>query len=320
MKQISRVLAAVDFSVPARSAYDQALALARHNAAELIVIQAVPPEQPFDAQGQERRALATSLRQMASEAKVEFAYRVQHGDPAEIILLHAASVRPDVIVVGSHQRRGLERLRVGSVSERVVAKTSIPVLVVPARLRLTPTGAFRHVAVAVALRGSSDTTIERALDVASETAERVTLLHAVPGFSDGVPARLHRYGMPEFERQLARDARRALQLAVPAGRHLPAAVHTRVLRGDTPTELGKVLEDIGADLLVVGVPRRGRVATSLFGTTAARVMRVIDVPLLAIPGVSTHLSRLRDAKAVTWPVSGRHERRSSHATSLWHAY
>ena len=74
---------------------------------------------------------------MASKAKVEFSYRVQHGDPAEIVLLHASSVRPDVIVVGCHQRRGLERLRAGSVRASVVAKTSIPVLVVPARPRLS---------------------------------------------------------------------------------------------------------------------------------------------------------------------------------------
>lgn len=315
MKHISRVLAAVDFSVPARRAYDYALAVAKHHSAELVVIQAVPPEHPFNWHGRERRELATNLRQMASEAKVEFAYRVQHGDPAEIILLHAGAVRPDVIVVGSHQRRGLERLRVGSVSERVVAKTSIPVLVVPATLRVPATGAFRHVAVAVALRESSDATIERALDVASDTAERVTLLHAVPGFPGGVPAHLHRYGIPEYERQLARDARQALQLAVPPGRHSPAAVHTRVLRGDTPTELGKVLEDIGADLLVVGVPRRGWVATSLFGTTAARVMKMIDVPLLAIPGVGSGVGEkttsARDAArdqagAVRIPVAPRH--------------
>jgi nucleotide-binding universal stress UspA family protein len=165
VKQISRVLAAVDFSVPARSADEHALALARHHAAELVVIQAVPLEHLFNWHGRERRELAAGLRQMASKAKVEFAYRVQHGDPAEIVLLHASSVRPDVIVVGSHQRRGLERLRAGSVRARVVAKTSIPVLVVPARPRLSATGAFRHVAVAVALRGSSfDTTIERALE------------------------------------------------------------------------------------------------------------------------------------------------------------
>ena len=42
MKQISRVLAAVDFSVPARSADEHALALARHHAAELFVDLAAP--------------------------------------------------------------------------------------------------------------------------------------------------------------------------------------------------------------------------------------------------------------------------------------
>ena len=37
-------LAAIDFSKPARDAFDYALALSRHHGAELIAIQAVPPD------------------------------------------------------------------------------------------------------------------------------------------------------------------------------------------------------------------------------------------------------------------------------------
>jgi nucleotide-binding universal stress UspA family protein len=291
VERLSRILAAVDFSSPARRAFDYALALASRHGAELFVIQAVPPEQAFNWDGAERQALKASLRRAADEAEVEFEYRTQHGDAAEMILLHARSLRPDVIVMGSHQRRGLERWRFGSVSERVVAKASVPVLVVPTSLRSAATGTFRHVAVAVDLTAVSDAAVERALEVASDSADRITLLHAVPGFASGVPRNLHRFGIAEYQNQLVRDARRALQLAVPAKRSARAAIHTRVVRGDTATELGRVVGTMDADLLVVGVPRRGIAANALFGTTAARLLKVTDVPLLAVPADSRRSGR-----------------------------
>ena len=45
MKQFSRVLAAVDFSKPARGAFEYALALSKQHGAELAVVQAVPLNQ-----------------------------------------------------------------------------------------------------------------------------------------------------------------------------------------------------------------------------------------------------------------------------------
>ena len=80
-----------------------------------------------------------------------------------------------------------------------------------------------------------------------------------------------------------RDARRRLQLAVPVTRHTQAAIHLRVLLGDTTTEISRVVENIGADMLVVGVPKRGVVSRALFGSTAARLLRVSRVPILAVP-------------------------------------
>jgi nucleotide-binding universal stress UspA family protein len=291
---LSRILAAVDFSSPARRAFDYALGLAVRHGAELAVVQAVPLDQSFNWAGQERLGLKADLRQMADAAGVPFTYRVQHGDPAEIILLHAQSVRPDVIVVGSDQRRGFDRWLVGSVGERVTAKATVPVLLVPARLRTPAVGPFRHVAVAVDLRAGSAGAVDRALTVASDTADRITLLHVVPAFSSGVPPHLYRHGVAEYQSQLVRDARRRLQLAVPAQRPSRAAIHTRVLRDDRAADINRVVKSLGADLLIVGVPRRGVVARALFGTTATRLLKAIDIPLLAVPGVGQSTGREED--------------------------
>ncbi len=282
---LSRVLAAVDFSKAARSAFDHALALARRHGAELAVVHAVPADQPLSGARPERLSMKADLRRMADESQVRFTYRVQHGDPAQIILQHARAIRPDVIVLGSHRHRGLDRWRAGSVGQRVMAQAAVPVLLVPGGVPAAFGGTFRHVAVAVDLRAGSDSAVERALAVAGDTADRITLLHVVPGFSSGVPPQLYRYGVAEYQRHLVQDARRRLQLAVPGQHESRAAIDTRVLRGDTAAEIGGAVDDVGADLLIVGAPRRGVVARVLFGTIAGRLLKAVDVPLLAIPGV-----------------------------------
>ena len=114
-------------------------------------------------------------------------------------------------------------------------------------------------------------------------ADRITLLHVVPGFSSGVPPHLYRYGIADYQDQLMRDARRRMQLAVPVKRHTPAAIHARVLLGDTTTEISRVVDSIDADLLVVGVPKRGVVSRALFGTTAARLLRAEPRPHVGSP-------------------------------------
>ncbi len=283
MTHVSRVLAAVDFSKPARGAFEYALALSQHHGAELIVVQAVPLNQAFSWHARARLALTAKLRSKAEQANVKLTERIQTGDPAEIILLHARSLRPDLIVMGTHQRRGIERFRAGSVAERVAAKATVPVLLVPRRRKAGAIRPFSHVAVAVDFSRGSHRAVEKSLALASEVGDRVTLLHVVPGFSSGVPAHLYRYGVAEYQDQLMRDAQRRLQLAVSVKRNTATPIHARVLLGDTATEIGRVVDSIGADVLVVGVPRRGVVSRALFGTTAARLLRVTGIPMLAVP-------------------------------------
>ena len=283
MNQISRVLAAIDFSKAARGAFEYALAISKRHRAELVVVQAVPLNEAFSWHARKRYALTAKLRRRADLANVKFKERVQQGDPAKVIVLHARSLHPDVIVVGTHQRRGMDRFAMGSVAERVAAQSTAPVLMVPYRRRTATAEPFSHLAVAVDFSPSSDRAIKQALTLASGPADRVTLLHVAPGFRSGVPPDLYQSGFAEYRDQLRRDARRRLQLAVPVTRHTPAAVHARVLVGDARTEISRVVESIGADMLVVGVPKRGVVSRTLFGTTAARLLRVSRVPILAVP-------------------------------------
>ncbi len=58
---------------------------------------------------------------------------VKQGDFAEIILQTAQIQEIDIIVMGSHSRRWLEKVLMGSVTEKVLSETTIPMLIVPTK-------------------------------------------------------------------------------------------------------------------------------------------------------------------------------------------
>lgn len=58
---------------------------------------------------------------------------IKEGDFSECILNTAAEVQADIIVMGSHGRKWLEKIIMGSVTEKVLSLTSIPLLIIPTK-------------------------------------------------------------------------------------------------------------------------------------------------------------------------------------------
>ncbi|MCX6234076.1 MAG: universal stress protein [Bacteroidetes bacterium] len=58
---------------------------------------------------------------------------VEEGDLAESILKTAKDLHVDVIVMGSHSRKWLEKIVMGSVTEKVLSHTSIPLFIIPTK-------------------------------------------------------------------------------------------------------------------------------------------------------------------------------------------
>ena len=56
--------------------------------------------------------------------------KVVFGDPADEILKYVELERIDLIVIGTHGKKGVERVLFGSVANRVVKKSAVPVLTV----------------------------------------------------------------------------------------------------------------------------------------------------------------------------------------------
>jgi nucleotide-binding universal stress UspA family protein len=134
---INRILFATDFSDASEPALHVAASLARDHGAKLIVLHAsriedYPLGELVDEDSQPPRAEIKKLEKIASGVDgVDTECRWVHCDgshEAAAIVAAAAREHADLIVIGTHGRRGLSHLLAGSVAERVIREAPCPVL------------------------------------------------------------------------------------------------------------------------------------------------------------------------------------------------
>ncbi len=149
-----RIVVAVDQSEASNAAIEFALRLADppHTTVELVHILHAPAMRATvepNGKGQQRLirecAQAEELLQTCSERfgerNIHVDRTMKDGDPAAEIVAIASHQRADLITIGTHGRRGLQRLVLGSVAEHVVRGASVPVAVVPLARRVGCSGA-----------------------------------------------------------------------------------------------------------------------------------------------------------------------------------
>ena len=289
--EFKRILVAINSPNGRDAAFERALALARSSGAELYLLHAVPANQLFSFRAAERLERMVDMRKRAEDAGVPVHTVEQHGDPAEIIELHADARGVDLVVMGGEVRRGWGGQR-SLVAERVIRRTSVPALVVASDPPDSPTS-FRNVLVAVDLSAGSKEVLRAAIGLTADEAVQLTVMHTVKGVEAADAFRSPaRWKVPEYRTHVLDDARRTLAAVVSA---VPAGVDTRV-RVATGSAARTILEhaaDVHADLVVVGRSR----GFKMLGSTALRVLRRNDRALLVIPGAAHRTGRIERQRA-----------------------
>ena len=78
----------------------------------------------------ESSSLLEPFRMQLAAEDIRVTHFLGHGDVVEAILTAAKEVDAGMIVMGTHGRKGLERIMLGSVAEQVIRRASRPVMVV----------------------------------------------------------------------------------------------------------------------------------------------------------------------------------------------
>jgi nucleotide-binding universal stress UspA family protein len=210
------------------------------------------------------------LARAVEEAGVAVTTESARGEPAEAIVRRAGALGASAIVMGTHGGRGLERLMLGSVAERVLHHAPCVV----ATLR-GPTHAGGPIRKIVCGADFADLAPLRAAARLAQAADaELVVVHAVPelpepGRRSLIPPSYAPALLEEARRELAREI---AALGVPAGR-----IRDCVVPGPAPRALLRCAAGEAADLLVVGVHPH------VLGGATHPVVRGADCPVLTVP-------------------------------------
>ncbi len=236
--------------------------------------------------GEELDKAAAELRRVGATVKT----RLVEGDSAHGLAALAHELSANLIVIGTHGRRGSSRMLLGSVAERMMLLTECPIVVVRRAVEDVEVwaGGSRPLKVVVGLDHSAAS--RAALAWVGELRRKapcdVSLVHLYwPG------TEYERLGL-RGPRDLARSddevttvIRRELR---PLIEGLPGDGQTSLLVvptwGSPADALINEVEKIRADLLVVGTHQRGAMARVWLGSTAHPAVRICPVPVVCVPG------------------------------------
>jgi nucleotide-binding universal stress UspA family protein len=299
MVKIRNILCPTDFSEFSDWALGLALPLARWYHAEVAVMHVVPrvlmhPE--YFPYMQEPVLPASSVREQALEelgrfvqkaraAGISAEVRLEEGDSVEEILECASGLPADMLVMGTHGRRGFERLVLGSVTEKILRKTPCPVLTVSNAPHCLGTPekptCFKRILCPIDFSTSSVKALEYALSLAQEADSQLTLLHVVESLFDESLGQ-GSVNAPDFRAHLEQDAVEKLKEAVPSEARDWCTPEELVRAGRPYQQILKLAEEKNADLIVMGVQGRSAVDLTLFGSTTHHVVRQSPCPVLTM--------------------------------------
>lgn len=134
------LLVATDGSPPAEAAVERAVALAAAVDADLRAVSVVDTMAygladvgsgvALEALREDAQGHVEAVAEAAAAAGVDCTTAVQTGEPARTVAEHAEETGVDLVVVGTHGRRGVSRFLLGSVAEWVARTAPVSVLIV----------------------------------------------------------------------------------------------------------------------------------------------------------------------------------------------
>jgi nucleotide-binding universal stress UspA family protein len=290
MVQFKKILCPVDFFKASSVAFDTALRLAANYGAKIHVLHVVAPVfasvygAPYGVEDltaeleKESKGLLQKYKDRAAKANVRLTTEVRLGDIDLGILGSIKAQKADLVVMGTHGRRGFERLVLGSVTERMIRHCPVPLLTISASKKAASTPAkIRRILVTTDFSQGTAEAVAHALSIGQRNRAKVTLLHVV--YDEAAEA------VGKYRDQLIRGIEVQLHKFIPDRAFEWCEIETRIDYGTPSTVIPNVVKSGAYDLVVMNIHGKRLIDRALVGSTAERTLRVVTgiCPVLLIP-------------------------------------
>lgn len=126
------ILVPTDGSEFAQRAEDIAISMASKYEGRIIGVYVIDEKliYPYEVLEEEGKAILKNLQKKANDKDVVVDEILVFGDPAKDLITISKRMNSDIVVIGTHGKKGLERLLMGSVAQNIIKSVDVPVLLV----------------------------------------------------------------------------------------------------------------------------------------------------------------------------------------------
>ena len=273
------ILFLTDFSEASEPAQAYALGLARHYNAKLFPAHAADPVILADTTSPNviEEAIESSRQRINSLVKatdVTTQPLFEHGSVELVFPRWIEENGIDLVVIGTHGRRGVGRLVLGSTAEYIFRNSPCPVLTVGPHVAFRPFSGFmaEKILFPTDLGSHAEFASTYALSFAKETHGEVTFIHVV---TLDKSFQVDRTGMLE-------KAQKQLAGLVPSDAGAWCKTELIVEIGDPATEILGYAGKERPDLIVLGLPRKKEFSTHFASGVTYKVIAGAPCPVLTI--------------------------------------
>lgn len=213
-----------------------------------------------------------------SESSLSVERAVRTDVPHTAILRYAAEQDIDLIAMGTHGRTGVERYLVGSVTEKIVRLSDVPVLTVRAEDDRAVTYPYSNILIPTDGSEQAAAAIDIGVDITSNYGARLHTLSVVDTIAMGVDVQsTDIFEMLEEAAQSAVDT-----VENKATRASVSTVETAVKYGHPYREIHSYVDANQIDLIVMGTHGRSGLERYLLGSVTEKIVRTSAVPVMTV--------------------------------------
>lgn len=278
------IVVAYDGSEFSKSALRESAQLIKRHGGKITLVHAVyfdeeefgnAPEQLEKRFAVGKRMCLQSKEDVSSEFGIEVESVVCQGDPPEVINDIASEKKADLIAIGTHGRKGLKRLIMGSVAAHVILNAPCDVLVVK-KPCIACTGIYDSILVPYDGSEFSKLALNHACRIAKTDGADVTVLYVIPRYEEMI-------GFVKTEginNSLHREAHRIIDGATSIASARDISLKTAIEEGFASDKIAETASLFKNDLIVMGSYGWRGVSRAIMGSTTERVIMNASCPIL----------------------------------------
>ena len=250
--------------------------------------------------------------------RIEHEIIVSKGNPVDEIRKLAVKEKIDLVITATYGKSGIERMMIGSVTEKLLKTLHCPLLVIRSQSHdFTPQDDYeiklKKILVGCDFSPDSKLAFDYGLNLAQEFNSELYLAHVIKpteyielkpsDYINVIPGDYLIWGTSDYfeiqkkvteenrERINALRSRLETQLhfMVPEECKVWCTPHTTLLKGEPYKELIKYAKEQEVDMIVLGIRGHTLLEKLMVGSTTDRILRAAPCPVLAVRSMEEHI-------------------------------